>query len=541
MIILGIGGSVHDYSCCILVDGKIEVAIEEERLSHEKHSFGKRSHLMKCIDYCLNAVGKTMDEVDYIIGNDLFMLSSLQCRMDKLISINHHLAHCASSFYTSGMDDAACLVIDGMGSRYKDYRGESISLYRATREKGINLLEKVLCNATPFAGDTMNSIGNFYNVITKLCGFGDMQEGKTMGLSSYGKDTYVKDIEKFIAFDSHQGQLYFSFDYEGLTNFGARLLKDKNIQENFALYADVAYAGQALLESYVFQIMEYLYSLTGTQRLAYSGGVALNSVLNGKIKEYTHFSDVSIFPAANDAGTGVGAALYMYHNLLKYPYKEQYSLSSVFWGRTYTNDEIEACLQAYSGELVYTRCDDESLVMTAAEAISENKIIGWFQAGAEAGPRALGNRSILANPMDPQIKDTLNSRVKFRESFRPFAPSVLKEHMNEFFESDFPDNPFMLFVASVKESQKDRIPGVVHVDGTARLQTVSSENNLRYYQLISIFYQKTGIPMVVNTSFNIKGKPIVEKPADAVRAFLNCDMDELFLYNYHVTKIKGNK
>ena len=543
MIILGIGGSVHDYSCAVLVDGNIEVSIEEERISREKHGSGKRSRLFKCIDYCLDTLQISLEDVDCIVATDSLEVISLHKYLDKIIFVNHHIAHCASSYYTSGMDEAAGLVIDGWGSSYMDGKSEAISLYHADRSNGISLLHKIFCNLNflekndIFKGAKANSIGNFYSIITHLCGFSILQDGKTMGLASYGKSTFENEISKFIQLELKKGKPYLAFDSEALVDYGLNLLKEKTINDNFDIFADVAYAGQAILEKIIFEIMNYLYSITNTKKLIYGGGVALNSVLNGKIKKQTPFEDVFIYPAAGDAGIGVGAALYMYHNILKYPYKNNSKLKTVFLGKVYNDEDILSCIKQFTDKISFKKCSETDLFLVAAQKIKENNIIGWYQGQTEVGPRALGNRSILANPSNAAMKDILNYRVKFREHFRPFAPSVLKEYMSDYFCDDFTDNSYMLFVSDVHEDKKYQIPGVVHVDGTALLQTVSYEDNRRYYLLIKNFYELTGIPMVINTSFNIKGKPIVETPKDAMLTFLNCDMDDLFLYDYHITKI----
>ena len=540
MIILGIGGSGHDYSCAILVDGNIKVYVEEERISHEKYSLGKRSSLLRCIDYCLNTMQISLDDVDYIVGTNILKLTSKHDYLDKIVFINHHLAHCACSYYMSGMDDAAGLVIDGYGAKYEDAKGEAISLYHIDRSNGISLLNKMLCDLsiprdnTPL--DRANSLGNFYSIITYLCGFAPLQEGKTMGLASYGKSTFEKEINKYIQLGFNKGKPYLQFDSYGLIEYGLNLLKGKNICDDFRVFADVAYAGQVILEKITFQIMNYLYAVTNVKKLVYGGGVALNSVLNGKIKKNTPFEEVFIYPAAGDAGTGVGAALYFYHSVLKHPYINCCRPESIFLGKKYSNEDILSCLNDFNDKVTFYKYSESELILLASNKIKDNHIIGWYQGQTEVGPRALGNRSILANPANAEMKNILNNRVKFREHFRPFAPAVLKEYKNEYFCDDYPDNPYMLFVSDVNENKKNIIPAVVHIDGTARLQTVSYEDNPRFYLLIKAFYELTGIPMIINTSFNIKGKPIVESPKDAILTFLNCDMDDLFLYDYHIEK-----
>jgi len=544
MIIVGVGGSIHDLSCTLVIDGEIKISIDEERISGEKHGLGKRSHLFRSIDYCLNEMKLKFNDVDYIVSTDLLALTSLHKHLNKIICINHHLAHCASSYYTSGFDEAAGLVIDGMGTHYIDGKSDSISMYYANRNMGIDIIENMTCDSpssylTSFQSNDnilINSLGSFYSIITTVCGFGILQEGKTMGLAAFGKNTYVDSIKQFIkiTFKNEKPSLY--FDSVGLYKYASSLLENKNINDNFKEFADVAYAGQYILEDIIFKIMNYLHEITGSKYLVYSGGVALNSVLNGKIKKRTPFEHVFIFPAAGDAGTGIGAALYLYHNILKNSFKKKSSFFLPYLGKEYNELDIETCLKKYETEIIYKKHDYNNIIFLAATSIHEGRIIGWYQGRSEIGPRALGNRSILANPTIKEMKEILNNRVKFREHFRPFAPAVLNDHVSEYFSGDFSCNPYMLYVANVIDGKKEEIPAVVHVDGTARLQTVTREDNYLFYELINAYKHISNIPIVINTSFNIKGKPIVETPTDAIWAFMNSDMDDLFMGNYHIIK-----
>ena len=544
MLILGVGCSGHDFSSSLIADGKILVSIEEERLSKEKHGTGARSQLLRSVDYCLDESGFGWDDIDYIVSVNPSEYSSIHAhKFEKRHTINHHLAHCASAFYCSGFDEAACLVVDGLGTSFTDDYGEAISCYMASANE-ITPIDKILCRSPKYDSqassddlfDKWHSLGNFYSIITLLCGFSFLQEGKTMGLAPYGTDRYVNDFRKFVTFGISNGRPHFDFMRLEMISFGKELIRKEQIGRTlYEVKADIAYAGQSILEEILLELLHYLYNRTKCKKLAYSGGVALNSVFNGKIIKNTPFEQVFVFPAAGDSGNGIGAGLYWYYNVCKKPYIPR-RLESVYLGKVYKEDEIIKSLEKHQDKLIYERLKYIDIVGKAAQALSEEHIIGWFQGRSEIGPRALGNRSILASPINGDMKDMLNSKIKFRESFRPFAPVVLAEMVHEYFETDFPDNPYMLFVANTLESKRNEVPAIVHVDGSARVQTVSRDDNEIYYNLVKEFYTLTGVPMLINTSFNIKGKPIVETPDDAVQSFLNCDMDDLFIYNYYIRK-----
>ncbi|MFZ5351517.1 MAG: carbamoyltransferase [Bacillota bacterium] len=546
MRIIGIGGSDHDLSCCLLEDGEVLIAIEEERLSKEKHGNGVRSCILKSVDYCLEEAGYTYDDIDMYITSDLFFprLTSRKPFVNKMIKINHHLAHIASCYYTSGFDDAAALVIDGNGSLFAFDCAETVTTGYA-KGNTINIIDKAYgASGTGLLKNVEakeNSLGRLYSFFTQICGFGFLEAGKLMGLSSYGKGTYIDSIRRFAKVEiDRQSNLFVEIDIKNksLKEFVKHIHSvGKNEEEKFQVKADIAYSVQYLLEEFVFAIMNNLYDKTKAKKLCYSGGVALNSVLNGKIKQKTPFEDVFIHPAAGDSGIAIGAALYGYHNIFNKPYKSKKQLTSAYTGRNYSDEEIFKALDRFKHQVTFEKLGKEDTLKAAAESLSKGRIIGWFQGRSEIGPRALGNRSILADPRVKEMKDILNSRVKFRESFRPFAPVVLEERVGEYFETDFPNNPFMLYVGDVKEDKKSVIPAVTHVDGTARLQTIDRETNEMYYDLINKFGELTGVPVILNTSFNIKGKPIVETPYDAIECFVNCDMDDLFIHDYQVKMI----
>lgn len=360
-----------------------------------------------------------------------------------------------------------------------------------------------------------------------------------MGLASYGTDRYVKEMWKCVAVKEDGGR-EINFPREEFFDFIRTLKKESVGKDLFQIRADVAFAAQAVLEKSTFLLMEELYNKTKCRKLCYSGGVALNSTLNGKITKETPFTDIFIPPMSGDAGTAIGSALYGHYcrNGGRY---DPHKIKSVYWGKSYSDLEIENALKKNEENIAWSKQTTEEVAETAALKLKSGQILGWFQGGCEAGPRALGNRSILADPRRKNMKDILNSRVKFRESFRPFAPSVLQEYAKDYFETDGTEYPFMLFVHPVKESKKSVIPAVTHVDGTARIQTVNEEDNPVYYGLINAFYRLTGVPVLLNTSFNIKGEPIIETPSDALKSFIKADMDCLCIGNYVVTKKETKK
>lgn len=530
MQILAIGGSGHDYSFCYLKNGKIIRAIEEERLSREKHARGIRSKLFKGIEYCLHGL-TSIDDLDIIITNNICDIGPIKEKhyIHNIVTINHHLAHAASSYYSSGFDDAAFVVIDGHGSIYHQYdknpKTEILSSGYINRDK-INFIETKYGS---FKHTFTPSLGSFYDVLTNACGFGFNCEGKTMGLSSYGKPVYLTELMKHIDYDKH------IFCNETLVELMHGIIHKDNT-DIFQTKANLAASGQSILELFVYKLLNELYEKTKCPRLCLAGGVALNSVMNGKIKKHTPFKDVFIFPAANDGGTAIGAAYYAYYQLGKNKYRDTEQIKHVYYGKSYDDDSVKKSIQKYGNQISYKTYVYSDLINVTAQLIADDKIVGWFQGGSEAGPRALGNRSIIANPSNRDMKDILNSRVKFREAFRPFAPAVLKEKVHDYFDTEYPDNPFMLYICNVKKSKINEIPAVVHVDGTARFQTVGIDNNKKFYDLINAFYRIKGVPIVLNTSLNIKGNPIAETPVDAIECLLNSKMDCLIIENYLIGK-----
>lgn len=532
MVILGIGGSIHDFSYCLIKDGVVISAIEEERVSGEKHCLGVRSSLFKGIEYCLKQYDMNFKNIDIFISNNLFDGHWEIPFNSNIVRINHHLAHACSSYFNSGFEESALLVIDGSGDKYLYQHKTSTISWGHAVDKNITIHKPIIGDDSNYI---TNSLGEFYSLITERCGLNRFNEGKTMGLASYGSDKYIKEMDQYVSISTNRkNELSVNVNLAELDIWANEIVKKDG---SFKNKADLAYAAQAILEKSVFFIMNFLYEKTKCKNICYAGGIALNSVLNGKIIKNTPFENIFIFPAAGDAGTAFGAAQYAYYILLDKPFKTK-RMETCFFGKKYNNFDIERALKKFENKINVEHIEnDDEITKKAAELLNSEKIIGWFQGGSEIGPRALGNRSILADPRNVDMKDIINSKVKFRESFRPFAPVVLKEQVKNYFITDFEDNPFMLYVAEVRDDKKALLGAVTHVDGTARLQTVTMEQNPLYYKVIDEFYRLTSVPVLLNTSLNIKGKPIVEKPEQAIECLLESQLDGVFIHSYYITKL----
>ena len=564
MYTLGIGDVTHDTSVCLMKGNEILAAIELERLTKIKHNFQLDSDLYSiteqsksvadvlqnwnidhrenqfklAIDYCLKYANISIKEIITTVVSTLYEDPVYK---EKSILIDHHLAHSASTYYPSNFQESAILVMDGYGYLSKD--GSSTStLFAQGNNNTINILDTILGRHDHTQAELKqgaldshmvfkNSLGVFYQNVSMLLGMGYHGEGKTMGLASYGKaDPELDKIRDYVTF-LNNGKL--EIDNRGLFLFiKERLdLAHSRLTENelFFYKANVAYAHQKLLEEMIIYLCNYLYKIAPSENLCLAGGVALNSVANYKILQQTPFKNIFIQPAAGDAGISIGAALYGVHAIHNLP---RLSLStkklfSPFLGRNYKN--TEGCsLQKSRIEKYRINLIANELYTEIAAQISNKKIIGWFNGRSEVGPRALGARSILADPRDPQMKDMLNQKIKHRENFRPFAPAILEEEVGRYFEN-IHIAPYMLLIAEVKENAKNEIPATIHIDNTARVQTVSAEMNPNFYSLIHAFYLLTGIPVILNTSFNFAGKPIIETPEDAIDYFFTMSLDGLYL------------
>ena len=560
MIILGLNYYFHDSSACLVIDGELVVALEEERFTRNKHT---REFPEQAVEQCLRFAGISYADIDHIavsikpthewkkkaaytlkhlrhaapfLKHELvggffkqrklksWLAAKFGAQRPPVAYVEHHQAHAAGSFLVSPYEEAAMLALDGSGEWACGWTGFG---------KG-NTIE--CFEETYFP----HSLGSFYEAVTEFCGFRpNYDEGKTMGLAPLGDASVFYDkVSEIIQFDA-AGRVtvdlsYFSFQYWGYRRCSDKFYrvfgKPREAEGPFEKHHhDVAAAFQKVLEDTALRIARDLRDRTGAKHLVIAGGVSLNSVMNGRLLREAGFDDVYIMPAAGDNGTSIGAAFYLYNVILGKP--RVFVHDNPYVGNAYTDDDIEALLKQY--KLSYTRHDD--IVAATASLLNEGKIIGWFQGRMEIGPRALGARSILANPAIRDMKDKINAEVKYREAYRPFAPSSTVEAAAEFFDIDV-EAPFMLKVCDVRPEKRDIIPAVTHVDGSARLQTVRKETNLLYHALISQLGEHTGVPVVLNTSFNIQGEPVVESPRDAIRCFFSTGLDVLSIGSFTVHK-----
>jgi carbamoyltransferase len=453
----------------------------------------------------------------------------------KVHFVEHHRAHLASAFFASPFDEAAVVSIDGFGDfssvMWGVGRGNRIDVRGGVRYP--------------------HSLGVFYTAFTQFLGFpkyGD--EYKMMGLAAYGEPRFVEDVRDLVHTSGDQIRLnleYFVHHTEGVAMTwddcepALGRVYSRKMQETFGeprpnrgeilqRHADLAASAQAVLEENYFAVLNHVQKETGLQTLCLAGGVALNCVANGMIFERTDFRDVYVQPAAHDAGTSIGAALYVQHQVLNQP--RSFVMRHVCFGSEHSDREIRHDLEAAG--CVFCQLPESELIEQTAAALEQGLIVGWYQGRMEFGPRALGNRSILADPRRKEMKDILNTRIKYREPFRPFCPSILAERVSEFFETDYP-SPFMVMAYKIKSQQRDRIPAVTHGDGTGRLQTVERDVNPLYWKLISKFDELTGVPVLLNTSFN-ENEPIVSTPAQAIACFLRTRMDALAIGSFLLLK-----
>ena len=580
MIILGLNINHADTSACIIVNGKIIAAIEEERFVRKKHYAG---FPLNSIEFCLSIAKLTINDVNFItlnyspssnlkqkvfyiikniisistlkkilsFKNKLFHTSDLHRYLNKnnfngkIINVEHHMSHIASSYYNSSFENAAGLTIDGFG----DFCSTGTFLCSNDKIQG---LKKVYFP---------HSLGILYQAITQFLGFKNYgDEYKVMGLASYGDPKYLKEFEDLVQYNSknffllnldyfsHHSNSEFSYSFSnGIPKFSN--LYSKKITELLGeernpydkiekRHFDIASSLQICFENIVFSILNNLYQETKIENLCLAGGCALNSKFNGLIKERTPFKNVFIQPNAGDAGGAMGSALhFLRKNEINKASIHQRDNNKCYLGNSYTNEFIEdklikknKLMKNYS----FKKLNDADLYNEVANRISKNQVIGWFKGRCEWGPRALGNRSILADARNPEIKNILNKKIKLRESFRPFAPAVLEEFANTYFDINYP-SPYMLNVVNGKKIAKESVPAVVHVDNTCRVQTVSKSDNYHFYNLISEFNKLTGVPIILNTSFN-ENEPIVLNPDHAFDCFRRTSMDCLVLENWIITR-----
>lgn len=551
--VLGISAS-HNGAVCLLKGDEIVVAIQEERLSRRKrHRIFGAQHCL-ALDYCFEYAGIRPRDLSLIVlsaqgrasaaSQDLTLNPFLQVKENDTptMIISHHLAHAASAFATSGFGDSAILVIDGIGSPGEDLSEqernviinpmedgwEIISLYSGS-DTTIIPLEKHVAEGRKWLTTDRNcmpsfrSLGGIFSAAAVQIFGGDLEAGKVMGLAPYGRPVYPPSD----FFEIVDGRFVFSDKIPSLFQHAERWPAHQE------LYQDLACSAQNALEVALLYLAEHLYDSFPSRNFSYAGGVALNSVANERIIRESKFDNVYVMPAAEDSGPAIGAAYYGLWQLSKKNGRRKLIHDAV--GRSYSPASIkQAIAETPAVELV----ESKDAIADAAELLIEGKILGWFQGRSELGPRALGQRSILCDPRRPDGKEVLNSRVKHREAFRPFAPVVLLDQAPEWFELEGinPESAFMLRICMFKEEKKPLVPAVVHVDGTGRIQTVSREANGPFYDLIEKFHERTGVPIVLNTSFNINGMPIVETPQDALLCLLSTGIDYCVLEDSIVKK-----
>jgi carbamoyltransferase len=575
--ILGLNTYDHDVSACLLRDGEIAYAIAKERVTREKHASG---FYQEVIDYCLQAEGIRLDDVDLVVRNCYILpVEEMESRLrhqdmpfylpeseraqaakhplyrsksGKVVTISHHLAHAYSAFAVSPFDEGVVMVVDGVGGYSADITEkfppansvsplarESESYYRF-QGSAIEPLKKVwLLPSRGFLSDefyNMPGLGALYSRASTYI-FGDWNKcGELMGLAPYGRPGQVPPL-----LELNDGELKVpdwpdEFDRPWLleTTSGKKWDDSPAMQH----WKDLAWRIQDDTENVLLARARWLRETTGAKNLCIAGGVALNCVANGRIAREAGFENVWIQPAAGDDGIAIGCAYYGYLALQKKP--RSYVLNNAYFGRAYSDAEIEAVANKRLVRLVTNSVPSANICGETAKVLSEGNVVGWFQGRSEFGPRALGNRSIIADPRKPEMKDILNKRVKHRQAFRPFAPIVLAERAKEIFDGD-EDSPFMLIAKRVRPEWRNKIPAVVHVDGTARVQTVRQDQNDSLYRLLKEFDATTGVPVLINTSFNVKGEPIVETPEDAMECFLTTGIDFLALQNVAVTKSRWHR
>jgi carbamoyltransferase len=565
--ILGINAYDHDVSACLLRDGEIAFAIEKERITREKHASG---FFQEVVDYCLSAEGITLDDVDLVVRNCYVLpVEDLEVRLlyqgdmaareraqtakhplylsksNKVVTISHHLAHAYSAFAACPFDEGVVMVVDGVGSYSSDVSEkerpgpevdplarESESYYKF-QGSNIEPLKKVWLNPVRgFLSDEfyfMPGLGALYSRVSSYI-FADWNKcGEVMGLAPYGRRNEIKPLLDIKNGELHVHEWDAAFNKPHLPDEEESWEKSPSMQH----WRDLAWRVQDDTERVLLERAIWLRETTGAKNLCIAGGVALNCVANGRIVREAGFDNVWIQPAAGDNGIAIGCAYYGHLAIQKKP--RSFVMNHAYLGVEYKDEVVRAAADHWLVRLQTNKTRSEDICRASAQLLSEGRIFGWFQGGCEFGPRALGSRSILADPRKPEMKDQLNARVKFRQAFRPFAPIVLAERANEIFECEC-ESPFMLLAAQVRPEWKDKVPAIVHVDGTARLQTVRREHNERLYRLLQEFDRITGVPVLLNTSFNIRGQPIVETPQDAVECFLSTGIDCLVLHDLLVMK-----
>ena len=590
MYILGISCFYHDSAAVLLADGQLVAAAEEERFSRLKHDSG---FPQMAIDFCLKTAGITANDLDYVVfyekpllkferilkthlstfprswrvfgeamiawlGDKLWVKTQIQegigVPVEKILFVDHHMSHAASAFLASPYEEAAVLTVDGVGEWTTTARGTAYGRFDGSASS-ITLSEE---QRFP------HSLGLLYSAFTAFLGFRvNNGEYKVMGMSPYGQPNYLDKMAKlFKVYDDGSFWMdmdYFSYHYSHSATYNQKFIdlfgpprvhsdvfytattnpelnpNDPQVKQN-QYYADVAASVQHMTEETMIKMLRSLHAQTGMKNICLAGGVALNSKANGRYLRETPFENIFIQPAAGDSGGALGAALYAYHVLLGKP--RQFVQEHNYWGAEYSADEIATAVAA-SGYKYETIPTETALTERVVDDLTQGKVIAWFQGRFEWGPRALGSRSIMADPRRAEMKEIINAMIKFREPFRPFAPVITEEAVPDYFDGiDVTTNympRFMLTVERFKDGPGQQVPAVNHL-GTGRLQSVRREWNPRYYDVIHQFGQATGVPILVNTSFNLRGEPIVNTPANALKTFTNSDISTLVLDKIIVRK-----
>lgn len=566
MYVLGISCFYHDSAAALLKDGIVVAAAEEERFTRKKHD---NSFPVNAITFCLAYEKITIKDIDQVcfyekplLKFDRLLSQHLEkfpfsyaqfhhalpswvtekLRIPKLVRkklghskdvffIEHHLAHAASCFLVSPFKEAAICTVDGVGEWATTTLGYG-------KENNIEILKEL---------HFPHSLGLLYSTVTAHLGFSvNNSEYKVMGLAAYGKPTFYEDLRKIIDIKDDGSYAlnmrYFDYHYKMhmpsnkfIRMFGKTRNKNEPVKQK---HKDLAASLQKITEDVLFKMLNHLHHETKTTNLCMAGGVALNSVANGKITTNTPFKKIFIQPAASDAGTSIGAASYVYHSIFKF--KRNFVMDNAYLGPSYSAEEIKKYLN--ENNITYTKFkNDKELAETTAKLIFQNNVVGWFQGRMEWGPRALGARSILSNPCNHAMKEILNQKVKHREHFRPFAPVITAEDVHDWFDIDKNEEPFMLFVYPVKKEKRMIIPAVTHVDGTGRLQTITKQQNMRYYSVIKMFEKLSHVPILINTSFNIRGEPIVCTPAEAYCCMMGTGIDYLVIGDFLIKRANNPK
>lgn len=596
MNILGISCFYHDAAAALLQDGMLVAAAEEERFTRKKHDFNFPE---RAIDFCLQQAGITSQDLDYVVFYEKpllkferIMLTTLQTfpsswgvfresmitwfneklwikgriltKLDlpdeKLLFVEHHLSHAASAFFCSPYREAAILTVDGVGEWTTATLGQATADWDG---KGVNSIE--LFGEVKFP----HSLGLLYSAFTAFLGFRvNSGEYKVMGMAPYGQPTRVEDVYKLIEVGDDGGfrlnMDYFSFHQSTSRTFSDKFIGlfgeprvhesefytptthpkkdhphwDEATAQRNQHYANIAASIQTATEEILLKMANHAYERTGAKQLCMAGGVALNSVANGRILRETPFEEVYIQPAAGDSGGALGAALYVNHVLLGKPRK--FVMEHAYWGQAFSPEQIKAAVEATGRSYEYVE-DQERLAEMMVDDLLHTKVISLYRDRFEWGPRALGNRSILADPRGAEMKEVVNNRIKFREPFRPFAPVILEERASEFYADlngascHYPLR-YMLMVYKTKDGQGDKIQAVTHEGGSGRLQTVRKEWNPLYHRAVELFGEATGVPVLLNTSFNLRGEPIVTTPENALNTFGKSDIDTLYMDNFVIRK-----